>query len=175
MDAWVQLLQTFGLAVVMLVFVGWCAVQVVYWFAPRIDRMIERSMAAVDNIGKVEQRLADAEHRIDALWDFILRRGAAEAIQKGVATMNSPVRVIDDARKWLHGMADELRHYYVQTGHLLSPARLASEIASRWGKRLFTEVCIPHGIGEGACLLIAIAVARGDETVFDTSSAGDKS
>ncbi len=162
MDTWIQLLQTFGLAVVMLIFVGWCTIRVAAWLAPRLDRMVERSMQAVDNIGKIEQRLGDAEHRIDALWDFTLRRGTAEALQKGVATMNSPVRVTAAARQWLKGIAADLQTFYGQTGCHLSQPRLAAVISARWGQQLFKEVCLPNGIDEGTCLLIAIAVARGE-------------
>ena len=162
MEIWSQLLQTFGLAVVMLIFVGWCTIQLAAWLAPRLDRLIERCLSAVDNIGKIEQRLGDTEHRIDALWDFTLRRGMAEALQKGVATMNSPVKVTDAARQLLSGIADELQDFYEQSGKGLSRPRLAALIAARWGPRLFKEVCMPHNIDEGTCLLIAIAVARGE-------------
>ena len=40
---------------------------------------------------RTSKYLARLELKINTLWDFQLRRGAVEALEKGIATMNSPI------------------------------------------------------------------------------------
>ncbi len=40
---------------------------------------------------RISSYLGVLELKINTLWDFQLRCGAAEALEKGIATMNSPI------------------------------------------------------------------------------------
>ena len=106
------------------------------------------------------KRMGQIELKVDTLWDFQLRRGISEAVQKGAATVNSPVTITDEARKWMSSLAVELRAFYRTLGRTLSDRDLAIEIERRFGERLVKEVCIPRGIFEAACLVIAVHVAK---------------
>lgn len=168
MDVWLNLLQAFGLAALVLFFMGWCVIQLAVWIGPRLDRIIERSMKALDSTQEthrdIGERLLRLEERVESVWDFLLRRAAVEAVSRGVATMNSPVTFSTEARSWLAHLAPELRAFYNGEGQGLSENDLASAIERRWGARLAEEVCIPHDLSLGACLLLAIEVARdGDQ------------
>ena len=96
---------------------------------------------------------------VDTMWDFQIRRSAAELVFRGVGTVNSPVTVSAEAKSWLKGLATELRTFYRRLGRTLTERDLLLEIERRYGARILREVCIPHGLFEGACLLIAAAVA----------------
>lgn len=159
MTDFTSIIQSFGLAVSILVFLGWCAVKAAPWMASRIDTLVARAFQKLDDVDVFADRLLQLETRIETLWDFQLRRAAVEAVQRGVATVNSPLKFSAEAKSWLGDMADELRSYYRQFGAGLSRTRLAEEIERRWGRRIVDEVCVPHGLLQGACLLLAMEVA----------------
>lgn len=169
---WVGLLQTFGLAVVLLFFLGWSAVGVARWLGPRLDRMFERLFSASDGMADLGRRVTTLEARVESLWTFLLRRGVAEAVTRGVGSMNSPLTISDEAKAWFAPFAHELHEFYRGGGGgSLPDDRLAEEIERRWGERMLREVCLPHGMSQGACLLIAMAVAREAETAAEEREA----
>jgi hypothetical protein len=157
---WVALLQTFGLAVVILLFLGWCAVKASPWVAALVNKFVDRSLAAADKVEAFEDRLVKLEQRLDNLWDFQLRRASVEALQRGIGKMNSPLILSEEAKSWMAELAAELKTFYRRFGRTLSVAQLAEEIERRYGDEIVKKVCIPHGLFQGACLLIAMEVAR---------------
>jgi len=52
---------------------------------------------AVDRSERNAERIARIEVKVDTLWDFQMRRAVAEAVSKGVATINSPLKVTGHA------------------------------------------------------------------------------
>lgn len=105
-------------------------------------------------------RFARMELKIDTVWDFQMRRAQSEAVNKGVATMNSPVMVSDEAKQWMAPIIGPIREFYVHLGRRMSDRDLYLEIERRFGDQILREVCIPHGLDQGACLLIAVQAAR---------------
>lgn len=65
-----------------------------------------------------------------------------------------------DARQWFNHMADELQLFYRTSGHGMTPRDLFVEIERRFGDRLFTDVCVPHGYHAGGCIALAVEVAK---------------
>jgi hypothetical protein len=43
----------------------------------------------------------------------------------------------------------------------VSDAQLSLEIERRFGEEIVKKVCIPHGVSQGASLIVALAVAKG--------------
>src|SRR5438046_568275 len=73
-------------------------------------------LAGIKNAAKI----ASIEVKVDTLWDFQIRRGFSEAVQKGIGTMNSPLILTEEAKSWLDCMAAELRRFYQTIGHKLN-------------------------------------------------------
>ena len=157
---WLGLIQTFGVAVVTLAFLAWSAVRVANWAAPRIEKYGDRVFAGVDEIKEFRTRIVTVEERVAAIWAFQLNRGSEELVTKGLGVRNSPVVVSDEAKAWLGEIAVELRAFYTRLGRHLSEAEIAADIYARYGKQIYEKVCVPHGLGDGACLHIALAVAK---------------
>lgn len=111
-------------------------------------------------IVKVASRLSKMELKVDTTWDFLMRRAVSEAISSGVATKNSPVIVTDEAKKWMKPLLGPIKDYYKNLGRNLTLSELAMEIERRFGEQILNEICIPHGLSQGACLLIAIQAAQ---------------
>lgn len=105
-------------------------------------------------------RSAKIEVKVDTMWEFLMRRALSEGLEKGVVSMNSPVVVNEEAKKWMAGMAIELQKFYRKLGRNLTDHELAFEIERHFGDQILKEVCIPNGLSGGACLLIALEVAK---------------
>jgi len=106
----------------------------------------------------------------DTMWDFLIRRAESELISKGLGTKNSPIEINENAKAYLIGLKDELRKFYRTLGRNLTDQELALEIERRYGEQILKEVCIPHGLYAGACLLIAMEVAKESENDAKTNT-----
>lgn len=106
-------------------------------------------------------RIRSLEVKVDTIWSFLVRRAVSEGVQKGMMEMNSPVAVSPESRALLSGMEWELRDFYDRVGAKLSDVAAMLEIEKRFGGRLLREVCTPHRMDKGECLVIALAVAKG--------------
>lgn len=111
-------------------------------------------------LAKLAWWMSSTETKLNVVWGFLMNRAIGEAVQKNIATFNSPVIVSEEAKKWMDGMANQLRDFYAKLGRRMSEWELALEIERVYGDRILKEVCIPNGLSQGACLLIAIEVAR---------------
>jgi hypothetical protein len=109
---------------------------------------------------KAASRFSRIEDRVQIMWDFLFRRAIAEAVDKGIARMNSPVTVNDVAKSWMKDFKTDLQALYRSLGPAISDADLALEIERKFGERIVREVCIPQGLHSGECLVVAIAVAK---------------
>lgn len=110
-------------------------------------------------ITKVAGRLSKMELKVETTWDFLMRRAVSEAVMTGVAVKNSPVVVNDEAKKWMKPILGPIRDFYKSLGRKMTEYELMMEIERRFGEQILDEVCIPHGLSQGACLLIAVQAA----------------
>ncbi len=107
------------------------------------------------------ERFARLELKVETMWDFLMRRGKAEAVRSGMATLNSPIIFTQEAMGWMPELEDELHAINVRLGGA-SDAQLALEIEKTLGDRILKEICIPRGIMMGACIQLAVAIAKNE-------------
>ena len=106
-------------------------------------------------------KITSLQVKVDTIWGFLMKRAMSEALAMGVATHNSPIKVTDEAKAWMKDLVPPIRAFYANLGRRnITDAELAMEIERRFGERIFNEVCIPHGLYMGACLLIAVQAAK---------------
>ena len=126
-----------------------------------IFNTIASVMALLGVIWVAAVKITAMEVKIDTIWGFLMKRAMSEALAQGIATHNSPVRITDEAKRWMGDLLPPIREFYVKLGRRnITDAELALEIEKRFGDRILHEVCIPHGIYMGACLLIAVQAVR---------------
>lgn len=70
------------------------------------------------------------------------------------------ITITPEAKGWMANYAIPLKELYHNVGKNMTDTDLAMEIEHRFGTQIVKDVCIPHGLSEGSCLLIAIAVAK---------------
>lgn len=157
---WSQLIQNFGIAVAILIFLAFCIISVARWMAPRFDRLMERWLSFIDRLSTQNARIDRLEDKVTTIWEFQMRRAATEAIQKGIGYMNSPLIIDQEAKAWFDELAEKLQAFYASLDKNISDTDLALEIEKKFGDDIVKVVCIPKGLYQGACLLIAAAVAK---------------
>jgi len=111
----------------------------------------------------ISTRLAKIELKVDTMWDFLIRRAKGEAVMAGVATMNSPMKMDPDAVEKL--VPKTLKEKLIAAAPQLQklPEReMAIELERRFGEEILSDICLKHNLHMGACLLLCIAVVRGD-------------
>jgi len=109
-------------------------------------------------------KIAKLEVKVDTLWDFQMRRAFSEAVSTGVATMNSPLQITEKAKHKLDPMKVELQQFW-EENKTLPGIDIIMKLESKFGDQILKELCIPLGLSHGSCLLIALAVAKGVDTI----------
>jgi hypothetical protein len=126
-----------------------------------ITSLISSAVSLLSSIYLLLFKFAQMEVKVDTLWLFQLRRGEAEALRHGFATKNSPISVIDNRARdaFPPDLANALHGYFARQGRHLTRVEMAAEIERRFGPRIVDEVCIPQGISNGTCLILAMHFA----------------
>jgi hypothetical protein len=119
------------------------------------------SLLGVIYLGQI--KLAQMKVKVDALWQFQLRRGEVEAVLRGYATKNSPINIDDEraSKAFPSDLAEAIQGYFSRLGRNLTRVEMAAEIERNFGDRIVDEVCIPQGVSEGVCLVLAMHFALG--------------
>ena len=116
---------------------------------------------ANDIMSPIGVRLAVVEVKVDTVWSALMRRAEASAVNSGMATMNSPLTFGDEQISWMDGLASDLQASFRADWAHLDDDDLCLALERKFGSRIQIEVCIPHGLADLSCLLLACAVARG--------------
>ena len=117
------------------------------------------------------ERFAKLEVKVDTMWDFQMRRAESETIIKGIGQRNSPIRITNPSVfEWFKGLEEELQKFYLEKGKFLTDRELSLEIERRFGARISAEICVPQQLTEGACLIVAMALAKQAEPLKKTGT-----
>ena len=130
------------------------------------------------------KRFAAVEFKVDTLWDFIMRRGLVAALNKGLVTMNSPITVPASSLQIYAGMIEDLQRWYVNVGKEIERKSASEQDKERnmfaavehyFGDRIVKEICIPHRMDVGECVVTALAICRmKDAKPESEKSSGDE-
>lgn len=104
-------------------------------------------------------RIAKIEVKVETLWAFLMRRGAAEAVSNDLATMESPLYFKESALVLLDPIKDGLHQLAAENPHD-NALELLFKIEAKFGVFLMMEFCIPMKTYYGACNLAALQVAK---------------
>jgi hypothetical protein len=111
-------------------------------------------------IVKVSMRFGALELKVDTMWGFQMRRSMTEVVSTGVGTLNSPLVISDEVMASLNPIKDRLIKWYDGYEGRSSDASVLLGIEQAFGNELVKRVCIPCKLSYGACLIIALAVAK---------------
>lgn len=104
------------------------------------------------------------EWKINTIWTWFVRAAKSDAADKGVVTVNSPMKISDKSRPLYNNMISALREIYRQEfrkkGKEPSEVELSMIIANQLKEELWDEVCNQTGMNHGECLIGAVALAQ---------------
>jgi len=100
------------------------------------------------------------ETKVNTMWAFQMRRAVSEVVTSGLGTINSPLLFNDLAKKSLEPIKGRLVEFYDTLPKPTSDVMALLKIEEIFGSQLLELVCIPCGLTHGACLLLALTVAK---------------
>ena len=116
-------------------------------------------------LARITWIMAQLSTKVDTMWDFQIRRSMSEVVEKGIGKMNSPLTFTGAAMDSLNPLKEALIRWWKTEGNKLSDGSALLEIEKRFGDMLLTQVCVPLLLSHGACLILALAVARETHTI----------
>lgn len=105
-------------------------------------------------------KFSSLESKLDTIWDYLIKRAETEFIVKGLGTINSPYLITDEVRSWYAPISKDLKNFYNKIGVTLTDQELFVMVYKEFGQWIAVNVCVPHGLENGSCILAAIAVAK---------------
>jgi len=112
-------------------------------------------------------KMGRIELKVDTMWEFQLRRGIAEGVSKGVLKKNSPISLTEMAEEAIEPLKKELLDFFESLGRRLTDIELAIEIERHFGDKIIDTICIPLGINEGTCLVIALNTVKSSSKLYN--------
>lgn len=104
--------------------------------------------------------LGEMRTKVDTMWAYQMRRAMSEVVQSGIGKMESPISFDESTRAHLSPIRDRLRAWWNNNGKDDNDASSLLEIERIFGDELLKLVCVPCRLSHGACLLLALAVAK---------------
>ena len=121
-------------------------------------------------------RLSKLELKVETLWDFQLRRGLFEGLDKDLLVKNSPIRITEKAKEVFRPLTPLLKDFCSKIKATVSDSDLTLLIEKEFGPVIVKSICVPLGLNHSSCLIIAAAIGRGkDEISVDITGLGEKS
>lgn len=112
-------------------------------------------------------KMTRLEVKVDTMWSMLLKRAVVEGVSLGLMEVHSPIRLVNNSGKILESMSEELQKFYIEKCKGLDEAHSALEIEREFGARLVKDICIPNNISFGVCILIALAIAKNEDTLVE--------
>jgi len=111
----------------------------------------------------VTNKISKMEVKVDTLWEFLLRRGRVEAIEKGIGEMHSPLEYTEEIKDWACKLelGKKIKEHCSSLKDKTKDSEMAYEIEKKFGEDIVLNVCIPKKISMGACLVLAVDLVKG--------------
>jgi hypothetical protein len=107
-------------------------------------------------------KITKLEVKVEIVWGMLMKRAAVEGVHQGLMEVRSPIRLANNSGALLEHMAPDIIAFYEKNCKKMSESAAALAIEQEFGTRLAKEVCIPNKISFGICIIIALAVAKGE-------------
>lgn len=116
-------------------------------------------------LGRLTWVLSALSTKVDVMWTLQIKQAFTNAVDKGVATLNSPLEFVEEEWNKLDSIKPDLQEWWrVCNGHLDNKTALI-HIEKAFGDRLLKEISLPYKMPYWICLLLALAVAQNTRTI----------
>lgn len=117
-------------------------------------------VALVGFLVKGSMRLGALEVKVETMWAFQMRRAVSETITTGLGQLNSPLHFTDAAVAALEPLHQQLLEFWKNVPPGTTDGEALLLIEARFGDEILKYVCVPRGLSNGACLLLALTIAK---------------
>lgn len=98
--------------------------------------------------------------KVDTMWAFQMRRAMSEVVERGIGTINSPIVFTEQAYLAMEPIKAELLAFWTVVVQPISDPDALLLIEATFGARLLHMVCVPCALSHGACLILALSIAK---------------
>jgi hypothetical protein len=117
-------------------------------------------LALLFAVAKAAARFGALDTKVDTMWQFQMRRAMAEVVSTGMGTSNSPITFTPEALAHLEPLRPQLEDFWATLAPNTSDGEALLAIERHFGDELVRGVCIPCKMSHGACLLMALTIAK---------------
>ena len=114
---------------------------------------------------KIAIRYGSLSMQVQTMWEFQMRRAMTEAVYTGIGQINSPLQFTPEAIAALEPIKDRLTAFWKTLPRGASDAEALLLIENQFGAELLTYLCLPNKLSHGACLLLALTIAKGHNAI----------
>ena len=116
-------------------------------------------------IWKAATKFGAIETKVETMWTFQMRRAMSEVVSSGLGSLNSPLLFTDEALCLMNPLKAELEAWWAALPKATCDSDALLKLEAEFGDRLLPGVCVPAKISHAACLLLALAVAKNENTI----------
>lgn len=120
-------------------------------------------LGVVAGFVKIIYQLGQLELKINTVWDFLMRRGQVELVNKGWGTKRSPVKLALTIFESIVPLIDDIVKFYIQIKKdkpAITDRDLFIAIEHNFGDRLVERICIPMNVQLGACVIAVLEACK---------------
>ncbi len=112
---------------------------------------------------RIIYRMGQLELKIDTVWDFLIRRGQVELVNRGWGTKNSPVELTAVTFESILPLISDIVVFYAKlkkANPKIKERDMFIAIESQFGEQLVDRICIPMHVQLGACVVAVMAACK---------------
>ncbi len=105
---------------------------------------------------RIIYRMGSLELKVDTVWDFLIRRGQVELVNRGWGTKHSPVKLTLTVFESILPLIDNIVKFYVEfkkNKPKVTEREMFIAIEQQFGDQLVERICIPMNVQLGACVI----------------------
>ena len=108
-------------------------------------------------------KLGALQLKVETMWEFLTRRAYAEFINKGLGAMSSPIEITPKGLIMIMPFIEKFLPFWsslLAKNPSITDGELFLEIERQFGDFLVEQICIPHQLSAGACVIAVIMGCR---------------
>ena len=112
---------------------------------------------------RIIYQMGQLEVKVNTVWDFLIRRGQVELVNKGWGTKHSPLILTVEAFESILPLISNIVQFYVRlikNKPKITERDLFIAIESHFGDQLVEQICIPKNVQLGACVIAVIEACK---------------
>jgi hypothetical protein len=125
--------------------------------------IISLMLGIAAGFARIIYQMGSLELKVNTIWDFLIRRGQVEFVNKGWGTKNSPVKLTTAIFESILPLISDIVKFYaelIKNKPNITERDLFIAIESQFGDALVERICVPMNVQLGACVIAVMEACR---------------